>query len=851
VFTDIEGSTSLLHELGEDYGRVLAGHDRLLREVWRGYGGVEVDNEGDAFFVAFASARAAVDAVRAAQLALAAHGWPHGRPVWVRMGVHSGEPQVREGTYWGIDVHYAARLCAAANGGQVLLSAATRALVADADVDDLGEHALKDFPAARSLFHLVVDRQHASAFPPPRTLASARTNLPSLATPLVGRQLELADLAQRLTESSERLVTLTGSGGSGKTKLAIACGSDVLDRFADGVFLVALAPVADAAGVAPALADTLSPGRRQQQAEAALVEHLKDREVLLVIDNFEHVLDSAPLIGELLDAAPRVRVLVTSQAPLRLAVESVVPLEPLALPERSESDPERLAAVPSVALFTERARAADPSFSLTRGNAAAVAALCRTLDGLPLALELAAARVRMAGAQGLLDALARGIDALGRGGRDMPARQRGVRAALDFTLSLLDAEPRELFAGLGVFADAWSIEDAERLFGAELDLWESMATLLDLSLIRTRGDGRLTMAQRVKIHARELLAQSGREAELRARHAELVAETGEAIDLSQMLDHVGSIARTREIIDELEYAISWSRANRPDLYLRLLGGPARQLWLIGRLAPLADDIERLSEQEDGADVISGRVLVARAMVERMRGDTLTSLPWTARAIECDRQTADLTRLLATMALHSLFLIDVDDGPGARAAIAASLQLATGHPDNRFQQLLGGMLAFAAVVEGLFEEAEQRLQEILRHPERTDFAAYGASSFLADCAFGRGDGTAALERYLIALEVAPDDVRNSLTQVTGIAASLSLLGREAEAARLTTATDRIGRELDGLSGINGIRPLVAELHRLEQRLGPNEWERHREASGGLSFDDLLAEARALSPTELSH
>ena len=191
----------LLHELGDDYGRVLADHDRVLREVWARHGGVEVDTEGDAFFVAFASPRAAVAAVSAAQAALAGHDWSHGRPVRVRMGVHSGEPQVREGTYWGIDVHYAARLCSAAHGGQVLLSASTRALVGDADVDDLGEHALKDFPAARSVFHLVVDGQRADGFPPPRTLATARTNLPSLGTPLVGRELELDDLARRLTES--------------------------------------------------------------------------------------------------------------------------------------------------------------------------------------------------------------------------------------------------------------------------------------------------------------------------------------------------------------------------------------------------------------------------------------------------------------------------------------------------------------------------------------------------------------------------------------------------------------------------------------------------------------------------
>jgi hypothetical protein len=212
---------------------------------------------------------------------------------------------------------------------------------------------------------------------------------------------------------------------------------------------------------------------------------------------------------------------------------------------------------------------------------------------------------------------------------------------------------------------------------------------------------------------------------------------------------------------------------------------------MGRLRALVADIERLSEQEDGSDVISGRVLVARAMVERMRGDNVASLPWTARAIECHRRTADITQLLATIALHSLSLTHADDGPRARTAITEALELAAGHPDHRWRQLFDGMLAVAAVAEGRFEEAEERLQEIVRRPERTDFAATTASSFLADCAFGRGDGVVALERYLVALEytVAIEDVVNSLIQIAGVAASLSLLGRDAEAARLTTATDR--------------------------------------------------------------
>src|SRR3954452_1409273 len=240
LFTDIEGSTRLLHEIGELYGEVLAEHHRLLREVWAARGGVEVDTEGDAFFVAFPEARSALSAASAAQEALAAHAWPHGGPVRVRMGVHTGAPQIRDGTYWGVDVHYAARLCSAAHGGQVLVSASTRALADDVAAEDLGEHAVKDFPAARKLYHLTVAGRTSADFPPPRTLDTVRTNLPSVATPLVGRDRELATLRECLT-GDLRLLTLTGVGGSGKTRLALASGAELLGRFADGVFFVSLA----------------------------------------------------------------------------------------------------------------------------------------------------------------------------------------------------------------------------------------------------------------------------------------------------------------------------------------------------------------------------------------------------------------------------------------------------------------------------------------------------------------------------------------------------------------------------------------------------------------------------------
>jgi predicted ATPase/class 3 adenylate cyclase len=849
LFTDIEGSTRLLQELGNVYGDVLAEHHRLLRGVWAAHDGTEVDTEGDGFFVAFASVSAAVTAAADAQQALADHAWPQGRPVRVRMALHTGEPRVHDDTYWGIDVHYAARLCSAAHGGQVLLSAATRALVPDADVDDLGEHALKDFTAPRTLFHLVVGERRSSAFPPPRTLENARTNLPSIATPLLGRETELADLTRRLTETPKRLITLIGAGGSGKTRLAIACGDAVRDAFADGVFLVQLAPIPDASGVPGALVEGLAMPRAEADPEAAILDYLGGRELLLVIDNLEHVLDAAGLLGRVLAAAPGVRILATSQAPLRLAAETVVPVEPLGLPDPSEHDPEAVTGAPAVAMFVERARAVDPAFVLAPGNAAAVAELCRQLDGLPLALELAAARVRMAGVDTLLGALGRGVEALGRGTRDMPARQRGLRAALDWTVSLLEPEQRELFAGLGVFAGAWTLEQAERVFGAEIDVWEAMAALLDFSLLHTRGDGRLTMAERVRRHARELLAADGREHDLRVLHAELMAETAEVLNLEVSLDLEGTIARTRDVLDEIELAITWCRDHDRALYRRLLAAGGRPLYFVGRIATIAPEIAALVAADEREDEISGRLLIAQAMVDVLHGEMDKVLASTQAAVDCHRRTASARSLAASVATHAHMLTLAGRGPDARAAVAEGLALAANLPDQRLRDQLEGTIAFAAVVEENWEEAEERLLAILARPERRDFAANAAISYLADCALGQGQGVLALERYGASLEreIRNTDTANMAVQMVGIAAALAVLARDEDAARVFGAAERVGGEV----GMNRESLMSGEvvtppIDALRERMGSQAWERATARGRELNADQAAAMALELIP-----
>src|SRR4051812_21710844 len=290
LFTDIEGSTRLLHEIGDLYGEVLSDHHAVLRSVWAHNDGLEVHADGDAFLVVFSTARSAIKAAGAAQDALASHAWPHGRDLRVRMGIHTGEVRVRHDDYWGMDVHYAARLCSAAHGGQVLLSATTRALAGDAIAEDLGDHALKDFPTPRRIYHLSLPGRPSSAFPPPRTLTVVRSNLPSVPTAILGRDSEI-DAVRTQFKEGRRLVTITGVGGSGKTRLALACGESLLPSFDDGVFLVNLASVADAQGVLPAIADALGVSTKDERAAFDVVsEHLHRRELLLILDNFEHLL---------------------------------------------------------------------------------------------------------------------------------------------------------------------------------------------------------------------------------------------------------------------------------------------------------------------------------------------------------------------------------------------------------------------------------------------------------------------------------------------------------------------------------------------------------------------------------
>jgi predicted ATPase/class 3 adenylate cyclase len=524
LFTDIEGSTRLLQKLGnERFVEALTTHGRLLRDECADAGGVEANTQGDSFLFAFQTAREGVAAAVAAQRVLVAHEWPGGR-IRVRIGLHTGTPVWADGQYAGLDVHRAARVMGAAHGGQILLSARTAEAVAAAPLPgvalrDLGEHRLKDLLEPERLFQVDAEGLEHD-FPDPMTLEGRRTNLPVQPAPLVGRAQEVRETSELVRRDDVRLLTLTGPGGIGKTRLALGVAAEIFDSFAAGVYFVDLAALTDPALVLPAIAQAL--GIKEQSGEPmveTLAAHLSRGPVLLVLDNFEQVSDAAAALADLRARAESVTLLATSRAPLHLSGEHEYAVRPLPSSDALE-------------LFAERARAVRPDFSID-GNRSLVAEICGRLDNLPLAIELAAARIKLLSEQALLGRLSQRLDLLTGGPKDLPERQQTLRAAIDWSYDLLDDGEKTLFRRLSVFAGGGTLEAIQAVAGPDhaLDAFEGLTSLVDKSLVRRPEAGedepRFVMLESIHDYAKDRLEPSGEAAQLDARHAQYFLELAE------------------------------------------------------------------------------------------------------------------------------------------------------------------------------------------------------------------------------------------------------------------------------------------------------------------------------------
>ncbi len=535
LFTDIEGSTRLLQQLGEGYASVLSECRDLLRAAFRENRGHEIDTQGDSFFVAFARATDAAAAAADAQRALASHSWPEGVALHVRMGLHTGEPSLVAESYVGLDVHYTARIMSAAHGGQVLLSQMTRDLVQydlpdGVHLRDLGEHRLKDLQRPSRLYQLIIAYLPAD-FSPLMTLDSRPNNLPVQFTPLIGREQEVAAMQHLLQREHVRLVTLTGPGGTGKTRLGLQVAAELSDLFSHGVYFVNLASLSDPELIVPTIAQTLG---IREVAGQSLLEHVQEelhqKQLLLVLDNLEQVVSAAPQLVDLLSACPRLKLLVTSREVLHVRAEREFAVPPLALPDLTHL-PELtvLSLYAAVTLFIERAQAVKPDFQVTAANARTIAEICVRLDGLPLALELAAARVKLFPPQALLARLEQRLQVLTSGARDAPVRQQSLRNTLAWSYELLHAEEQRLFRRLSVFVGGCTLQAIEAVCAA-LDtsngvgrVLDGVASLIDKSLLRqTEQEGnepRLMMLETIREYGVEVLTASGEMEAIRRAHA--------------------------------------------------------------------------------------------------------------------------------------------------------------------------------------------------------------------------------------------------------------------------------------------------------------------------------------------
>ena len=583
LFTDVEGSTRLLEEHPAEYGSRIARHHELIDGAVTRRRGVVFETIGDAVYAAFAEPADAVAAAVDAQLALHREDWRPLARLTVRMGVHTGPVERRGAHYFGPALYRCARLMATAHGGQVVLSEVTAELVGgslerETTLVDLGRHVLKDLRQPEHVYQLAHSGLETT-FPPLRSAGGRPNNLPADVKTFVGRQDELASLAELLRSPGVRVVTLTGAGGSGKTRLALRAAEGLLEPFKDGVFLVDLTPLGAPELVVAAIATVLgvppTPGRRLVDS---LVTHLAGKELLLVLDNVEHVVAAAPEIAAVVAGAAKVRVLATSRVPLRIQGEREFHVVPLPLPA-PDAPVDELLHSPAVQLFVERAREIRGEFELDRETGPLAAEICRRLDGLPLAIELAAARARLLSPAALLDRLEDRLGFLTEGSADAPSRQRTLRATIAWSHDLLDERERTLLRRLAVFQGGCSLEAAEAVCGG--DVLGALTLLVEHSLVVTRwselGEPRFELLETIADFARERLAESGETAELARRHAGHFAAFAEAVEPSRYSDARAPWLRRLEADRaNVRAALAWSAEHdEADVGLRILAA----LWL--------------------------------------------------------------------------------------------------------------------------------------------------------------------------------------------------------------------------------------------------------------------------------
>jgi predicted ATPase/class 3 adenylate cyclase len=771
LFSDIEGSTALLSRLGDRYGEALSVQRAVMRAAIGAWHGHEMGTEGDSFFVVFESAGDAVGCCLAAQRTLAGHDWPGGVAVRVRMGLHSGEPARHEDGYLGLDVHRAKRIAAAAHGGQVVLSDATRLLAAsrlppEVSFRDLGFHRLKDIEAAERIYQLVAAGLRED-FPSLKSLGT-QTSLPVPTMPLVGREDDLERLRAAITQPQVRLITLTGTGGVGKTRLALAAAAALAETFPHGVFFIALAAVRNAEVLWKALADSLDVSGDGPAADA-VTAYLAERRALLVLDNLEQLDGAAGVVAALLAAAPGAAVLATSRRPLHLPGEHEQPVPALEIPR--DADLEAVAACAAPQLFVQQAGMVRPGFTLTQGNAADIAAICGRLDGLPLAIELAASRVKLLTPKALLARLGQSLG-LAAADAGRPLRQQTLRNTVAWSYDLLAPDVAGVFRRMSVFAGGCDTDALAAVAaagpdqGTESDSLDLAAGLHDVSLITVTegadGEPRLGMLETIREFALERLEQAGDLDDTQRRHAQYYAAFAERAH-GQLFGpaHLASLDRLEAEHDNLRVALSWS--------------------LDARAADPAGDT--------GRAVIGLRLVQALRLFWQQHGHVTEGRRWLERAIELasDDAGAPLAKVARELGVMLMRQGELD---AALRLFERSLAIWRGLGDQDQQARTLSNLGVAHLLLGdpdtarsLLEDSIVITRELGGYPFRSALSNLGLTETVA----GNFDRATVLLLEALKLDREQDDIWGIALDQQALAEVSLRAGRAGEARDLLCAT----------------------------------------------------------------
>ena len=862
LFTDIEGSTKLVQALGDRYAEVLSTHRQIVRSAIEREGGTEVGTEGDSVFAVFPTAAAGIAATATAQRAIDAAAWPAGTQVRVRMGLHTGEGRLGGENYIGLDVHRASRIAAAGHGGQVIVSESTRTLAEGAlppgtQLRELGAHRLKDLANPERLFQLDIMGLPVE-FPALRSLDARANNLPIQLTSFVGREAEIAAVGELLDHA--RLVTLTGPGGAGKTRLALQVAAERLMQHSDGVFFVELAPITETAMVPSAIAVTLHLREATDRPVLDTVtDALRDRDMLLVLDNFEQLQDAAPAVATILAAAPKLRVLVTSRGRLHVRGEEEYPVPPLRIPDAAHLPTiTELSQYEGVLLFIERARTARRDFEVTAASAPAIAEIVSRLDGLPLAIELAAAKSRILTPDAILGRLGSRLAFLRGGARDLPARQQTLREAIDWSYQLLAAPDQARLRRLGTFVGGFTIAAAEELLSQDepgVDAVEALESLADQSLIRRlqgeHGEHRLAMLETIREFALERLAEAGEMDELRRRHAQLMLATIERLEprLASSSEALDAVTHDH---DNLRAALAWAiETGDADLGLRL-GYASWRFWQRrGHLREGRSWFERLLAIPGAEAPTAARAkgLTGAAGIAYWQNDYPAAIAWYEEAEAIVRALGDRVWLADALYNTGTTAALVGDLASVTSRLAEGTEIGRELGDDsilgRFLQAAGYM----AFMGDRLDEARGPLEEGLKVALRgTDPAAIAVGHHtVGQVARLQGHPDDAARHYREAIRITNElgDTAQMTEPLQGLAAVLVALGEPERGVRLLGANVAIRERLGGGPPPEWLRlgdPLAEARRLLSEEAYNQAWE----AGLGMSVDEAVQKALELQP-----